>query len=104
MAIAYVQDLPNATQELYDAIVRELGGDAIAPAGLIVHAAGPHGDGWRIIDIWESQEALETFDRELLGPARERVFAAMNIVPAGPAPTSDIMQIHHLLTFTSERG
>jgi hypothetical protein len=32
-----------------------------APAGLILHVAGPTDEGFRTIDLWESEQAWETF-------------------------------------------
>lgn len=38
------------------------------PAGLILHAAGPTDEGFRIIAVWESQEAWEQFRAARLSP------------------------------------
>lgn len=84
MAIALVQDFPGGTAELYDALLADLRAHGVDSTGLIAHAAGPFSGGWRIIDFWESQAAYDTFEREHLGPARERVLAAMNIMPPSP--------------------
>ena len=35
------------------------------PAGLIVHAAGPTDDGFRIVGMWESEEAWVRFAEQL---------------------------------------
>ena len=46
---------------------------AVPPAGLILHTAGPLVDGgWRVFDVWESEEAFwQFFDERLLPAARE---------------------------------
>jgi hypothetical protein len=42
------------------------------PAGLLLHTAGEGRDGRvRIVDIWESEQAMRTFSREQLWPALE---------------------------------
>ncbi len=41
--------------------------DALAdhtPSGLILHAAGPTDEGFRIIELWESEEAWQRFAAE----------------------------------------
>ncbi|WP_405651652.1 hypothetical protein [Streptomyces sp. RK9] len=72
MAIIVTIDIPGVGQELYDACVSRLtdGGEftsvADIPApGLIAHAAGPVDGGWRVVDVWESEEAFESFGKIL---------------------------------------
>ncbi|WJV44479.1 hypothetical protein [Streptomyces flavofungini] len=72
MAIIVTFEIPGVGQELYDACVSRLtdGGEfaslADFPApGLIAHAAGPVDGGWRVVDVWESEEALENFSKIL---------------------------------------
>ena len=38
------------------------------PEGQISHVAGPTDGGFRVIDVWESREAFECFEREVLAP------------------------------------
>ncbi|MFG2125432.1 hypothetical protein [Streptomyces sp. NPDC048710] len=73
MAIIVTFDIPGVGQELYDACINRLteGGEftslADIPApGLISHAAGPVDGGWRVVDVWESEEALQNFSKILL--------------------------------------
>jgi hypothetical protein len=67
MAIAFLQELPGMTQEHYDQVVETLRGKRAQ--GRIFHVAGPMEGGWRVVDVWESQEAVNKFFQELLGPA-----------------------------------
>ena len=39
------------------------------PEGLIAHVGGPVEEGWRIIDVWESEAHHQRFQREVLDPA-----------------------------------
>ena len=39
-----------------------------APAGLILHVAGPTDEGVRTIDVWETEEAWQRFRDERLAP------------------------------------
>ena len=67
MAIAFLQEVPGMTQEQYDQVVETLRGKTAE--GRIFHVAGPMEGGWRVVDVWESQEAVNKFFQELLGPA-----------------------------------
>lgn len=83
MAVAQVIEIPGGTKEQYEAVIREIGvtGDDLAP-GQLVHFAGPMDGGWRVVNVWESQEAAETFTREKVVPARQKV--GMPNPPLGP--------------------
>ncbi len=74
MAIAIMFLVPDAGQAEYDSVMAKLGPGA---AGRLYHIAGPSEDGWRVVDVWETQEAFETFLTERLLPvAREVGFFA----------------------------
>lgn len=87
MHYAFVQDVA-ASWALY----QQLTGPRVepAPAGLLLHVAGPTDEGFRIIDIWASERAWEAFQAEQLAPA----IAALG-GPARPAPTfRDLHPVH----------
>ncbi len=80
MAIAMMVDNPEGSQEGYDAVREKLGLEK--PAGGIFHVAGPSPNGgWRVIEVWESEEDAKRFVKERLLPA----FAAVG-TPAPPSP------------------
>jgi hypothetical protein len=89
MTIAALVDLAGGNQEEYDAVVRELGpaGEPAGTPGLLFHSAGPTDDGWRVIDFWESQEALDRFTQEQLMPAMQRAGVTRR-------PNVQVMPIH----------
>jgi hypothetical protein len=68
-------ELPNLTKEKYEEITRQMTGgksrmDSLSDwpvEGLLVHIAAEVGNGFRIVDVWESQEAFDSFG-EKLGP------------------------------------
>lgn len=64
MSYAFVEDIA-ASWEQYEPFAAAL--DGPAPPGLIVHAAGPTDEGFRIIGLWESEEAWHRFLAERLG-------------------------------------
>ena len=80
MAVAMMIENPHGSQEIYDRI-RELIG-LERPAGGIFHLAGPSPEGgWRVIEVWESEEDAQRFFEERVMPAAEAVGA-----PAPPEP------------------
>lgn len=69
MAIVAVFGGPSVTQEKYEESVRRLTGGRgrlASPAdwpvpGLLVHVAGQGATGFRVVDVWESEEAFRRF-------------------------------------------
>lgn len=89
MAIAMMVDNPEVTQEIYDRVRERLGLEK--PAGGIFHAAGPSPDGgWRVIEVWESEEDAKRFVKERLLPAFEAVGAA-------PPPPPQFWPVHNYM-------
>jgi hypothetical protein len=79
MAVAMMVDNPNGSQEIYDRVRERLG--LQRPAGGIFHIAGPSPNGgWRVIEVFESDEDAQRFV-ERLKPAFEAVG-----VPGPPRP------------------
>jgi hypothetical protein len=68
VTIAMLVDNPDGTQEIYEKVRAQLGLEN--PAGGIFHAAGPSPNGgWRVMEVWESQEEAMRFRNERLLPA-----------------------------------
>lgn len=80
MAVVLVHQGPSLTQESYEEVVRKLADGKSrmeSPsdwpvAGLLVHAAGPGDNGFRVVDVWESEEASNQFG-EILAPILQEV-------------------------------
>jgi hypothetical protein len=81
MAVVLVHQGPTLTQERYDELIPRLTEgrkDRLeSPSdwpveGLLVHAAGDGPSGFRVVDVWESEEACERFG-EALGPHLQAV-------------------------------
>jgi hypothetical protein len=80
MAIAMLVDNPKGSQDIYDRVREQLGLDK--PAGGILHVAGPSPNGgWRVLELWESEEDAKRFVKDRLLPAFEAAGA-----PAPPPP------------------
>jgi hypothetical protein len=90
--VAMLVDNPNVTQDIYDQVRAHLG-LMEAPAGGIVHVAGPSPNGgWRVIEVWESEEHAHRFFRERLGPALQAVGVA------GPPPQPQFWPVYNVMT------
>jgi hypothetical protein len=66
MSHAIVQDVAASWVE-YERVASALVDPA--PAGLILHVAGPTDEGVRVIDIWESEAGWQRFRIEGIAPA-----------------------------------
>jgi hypothetical protein len=74
MAVVLVQQGPTLTQEKYDEVVRRftegrgrMESSSDWPVdGLLSHAAGEAPGGFRVVDVWESEEACNRFGDVLM--------------------------------------
>jgi hypothetical protein len=92
MTVAMMVDNPDGWQETYER-VREL----IVlerPTGGIFHIAGPSPNGgWRVIEVWASEEDAQRSFAERLLPAVEAVGAAT-------PPPPQVWRVHNYITET----
>ncbi|HWL34497.1 MAG TPA: hypothetical protein VNP89_12925 [Gaiellaceae bacterium] len=89
MAVAMLIDNPDGSQEIYEQLRERIGLDK--PAGGIFHVAGPSPNGgWRVIEIWETEDAAKRFLAERLGPAAEAVGTA-------PPPPPELWPVHNYM-------
>jgi hypothetical protein len=72
MAVARIATFPAGTKEQYEYLGQLMGAGVANQPERRLLASGPTEDGWTIIQIWESQEALEQFIVDHLRPAMER--------------------------------
>jgi hypothetical protein len=68
-----LMEWPEVTQDQYEAVMKELQLDVNPPAGGLFHVAGPMSGGWRVVDVWESAEAFQTFSERRIMPAVKKV-------------------------------
>ena len=87
MALAFLVDFPGATQAQFAQVDQKLGRQA--PPGLLYHVEGPIEGGWRVVDVWESQEAFDRFFQAKLGQALQEVGVA--------PPQPKIWPVHNIL-------
>ena len=73
MAVAFVQEFPiqNRSTENYDYVKQQLGDGPFD--GLILHSAGFDDESgvFRIVDVWETREQGERFQKEHIDPMIE---------------------------------
>src|SRR6266542_2905334 len=68
MAIAVLVEWDGVTPEQYDEMIRRMNVGGVSLPGGIFHVAGPTENGWRVVDVWESEEVLRTFVEGTLMP------------------------------------
>lgn len=68
--MAVVQVSGAASRDAYEAIDRLLDLSSSRPAGLLMHTASENADGSvLLVDVWESDDAMDVFEQERLFPA-----------------------------------
>ena len=72
MAVAVVLEVPGGTKEQYEQTIGELGisGAQLAP-GQLVHVAGPIAGGWQVVNVYESQEAADTWYEKVMAARKK---------------------------------
>ena len=90
MAIAMMVDNPHGSSETYYQLVERLGLET--PAGGELHLAGPSPNGgWRVIEVFPSEDDAKRFIQERLVPA----FQALG---APPPPPPEFWPVERQLT------
>jgi hypothetical protein len=89
MSYAFVQDIAASWQEYQRVTATTV---EPAPAGLILHVAGPTDEGLRIIEVWQSESAWKRFQAERLAPVLARLARA-----ARPQPTFRGFHARHVI-------
>jgi hypothetical protein len=90
VAIAMMVDNPEGSQEIYEKIRAQLGLEK--PAGGIFHVAGPSPNGgWRVIEVWESEEEAQRFLEERFFPALQ------SLGLMGPPPPREFWPVHNAM-------
>jgi hypothetical protein len=96
MPIVVVVEGPGLSREQYEETVRMLTGGKVRldlPSdwpvpGLLAHIAGQGANGWRVVDVWESEEAFQRFGEKLMPVLKQ----------AGVQATPEVYPVH---TFVS---
>ena len=68
MATVMVMRWPQVTKEQYEQVRREVNWEGDVPGGAKFHVAWFDDEGLRVIDLWDSREACESFMQNRLTP------------------------------------
>jgi hypothetical protein len=78
MAVVLVHQGPSVTKEAYEQVVSNTMGKNLPESpedwpveGLLVHIAGEGPNGWRVVDVWVSEDAARRFG-DALAPHLEQ--------------------------------
>jgi hypothetical protein len=90
VAIAAMMNFAGGSNAAYDRVLEKMGlTDGITPPHAIYHVAGEVEGGFRVVDVWESEEAFQRFAQEQIGPiSAEEGF---------PPPSVEIWQVHNTM-------
>lgn len=72
MPTVMLMEWAGMTQDQYNQVMRALDLDKKPPAGAIFHVAGFTAGTLRVLDIWDSQQAFETFQKDRLASALQK--------------------------------
>jgi hypothetical protein len=89
MAILLVMEWPGVSEAQYEAAMRELNMDVDPPIGGVIHQAAFTTDGLRVVDVWESEAAFQTF-------AETRIMPAVRKVGITTEPRVEVAPLHNL--------
>ena len=83
------------TQQQYDSVLLEMNEkEKMADVNRPVHIAFQKGDSWCVIDVWNSEEALNDFAANVIMPS----FVKLGVNP----PQPQVYPIHRLVNATGE--
>jgi hypothetical protein len=69
MAVGIVFDGVGVTKAQYEQVLHQVAPNNTLAPGMLHHVAGATEDGIAVVELWDSQEALNTFFAEKLGAA-----------------------------------
>lgn len=72
MSVVMSMNWAGVTPEQYEVVRETVGWEESAPVGGEVHVAWFDERGLRVLDVWESEQAFQTFLAERLAPAIEK--------------------------------
>jgi hypothetical protein len=96
MTVIMQQTMPEGTTlEMLDEVTREMGAETDPPAGLIVHTHFEEDGQVRVVDVWDSQQAYDSFAESRLMPAMQKVAAGQGMdMSQAPQPQTSILTVH----------
>ncbi|MDQ3675908.1 MAG: hypothetical protein M3401_03745 [Actinomycetota bacterium] len=81
MAICLIVENPEQTQEQGEQVLEHVRSTGpVPPEGARLMLAGPADPGWRVISVWDSEEARDRFFTERLAPAYDEVGLSLDSI------------------------
>ena len=91
MAICLIVENPDQTQEQGEQVLEHVRSTGpVPPEGARLMLAGPADPGWRVISVWDSEEARDRFFAERLAPAYDEVGLSLDSI------RRTVFQVHTL--------
>jgi hypothetical protein len=89
MPVLMIGEVPNLTEEIYAGLIGQLTPLMRGAKGFISHAGGPNpAGGWRVVEIWESEEDGQAWFVENVKPN----------LPPGISPNRTYHPLHSAFT------
>lgn len=97
MAVIIMQTVPDGVPiAMLDAVTAKMDAKTNPPDGLIVHTHYEQDGRVQVLDVWESEQAFQTFRDERLMPAMQQV-ASENGVELADQPEQRVVEVHELI-------
>ncbi len=73
MAVVLIADIPGMTSEMYRQAIDQVRAQLKAAPGFVAHAGTPTPQGFRVTEIWESQDDCTRFLESTIMPMAQQV-------------------------------
>jgi hypothetical protein len=98
MAVILQQTMPEGVgMDMLDEVTEEMKADENLPEGLLVHVHFEQDGQARVVDVWETQEAYETFRESRLMPAMMQVAQRRGMAEPPQQPETSITPVHRVV-------
>jgi hypothetical protein len=87
MTVMMISDVGGQTPQGYDAMLASVGPALRQASGFVMHASHPAGDGWRVVEVWNSRDDATRFYAANIAPS----------LPPGIHPKLTFLSLHSLL-------
>lgn len=88
MAWGATFDVSDTSTDFYDQAMQKLVAEVThgIPEGCIVHIMSPTDDGYRVTEVWESEEHWQRFRNDILTPLLQRLVGEESLEQPDPQP------------------
>ena len=93
MAVIVMAENDKLTTEMYDGMLRGLRDVMERSPGFVAHAGWPTPEGWRVVEVWRTQDDANQFFATHVHPN----------LPPGAKPKRRVYELHALVEPTSTR-